>query len=433
MKKLLLIVFLLSVGIAKSQKVEKLRVGEKIAFSKITVINQNHKDTHIELPNGKTTIDRFVLIYFYSPDKPIKELMAFNNEVERILNKFQNNSCKGASEIEYVTICASKDFKTWENILNETGYNKPKFTGKKINGLAEKGLKDKLLEIFKVTDMPSLFLVNPKGRLYLETNNVEELNKTFLNICRNSSNATADLTGKILGGEKGRTPLTEQKVYLIKGENDTINNTLTDNFGDFVFKQVDTTQKLSIRLEASAKNLKSQKVYLAKQSGEVVSEFKKSSSGTFEYKLLTVDVATLSEIEDEEDITMKYKKFSSSNKKDFTIAENIYYDLGKYNIVTQSEIILDKVIGIMNASPNVKLEVISHTDAQGDDAANLKLSEQQSEAVINYLISKGISTSRLKGIGKGEHEIRNRCTNGVSCSDKEHEYNRRTEFKFIKN
>lgn len=120
-------------------------------------------------------------------------------------------------------------------------------------------------------------------------------------------------------------------------------------------------------------------------------------------------------------------------QKDLTVTENIYYELAKYNIVTESEIVLDKVIVILKASPNVKLEVISHTDAQGDDASNLKLSENRSNAVIDYLVSKGIEKSRLKGIGKGELEIRNRCVNGVSCSDKEQEYNRRTEFKFIKN
>ena len=91
------------------------------------------------------------------------------------------------------------------------------------------------------------------------------------------------------------------------------------------------------------------------------------------------------------------------------------------------------MIVILKASPSVKLEVVSHTDSQGDDASNLKLSENRSNAVISYLVSKGIDRSRLKAVGKGELEIRNRCANGVNCSDKEHEYNRRTEFKFIKN
>jgi outer membrane protein OmpA-like peptidoglycan-associated protein len=115
-----------------------------------------------------------------------------------------------------------------------------------------------------------------------------------------------------------------------------------------------------------------------------------------------------------------------------TINENIYYELGKYAVLTESEIALDKVLVILNANPTVQLQVISHTDAQGDDASNLKLSEMRSNAVIDYLVNMGISRSRLKAIGKGESEIRNHCANGVTCSDKEQEYNRRTEFKFIK-
>jgi outer membrane protein OmpA-like peptidoglycan-associated protein len=51
---------------------------------------------------------------------------------------------------------------------------------------------------------------------------------------------------------------------------------------------------------------------------------------------------------------------------------------------------------------------------------------------VSYLNSQGIDIKRLKAEGKGETEIRNRCVNGIDCSDKEHEYNRRTEFKFSK-
>lgn len=420
--------------LVKAQKSDKLRVGEKIPFSRIVVLNQDKKSTNIDLPNGKNTTDRFVLVYFYSPDKTIKELIAFNNDIERILNKYQNNSCKGASEIEYVTVCVEKDFSKWQTLLTETNYTKSKFTGKKTNYLAEVGIKDKAVNAFKVSKMPSLFLVNPKGRLYLETDSFEVLEKTFQNICKvNAAYSTADISGKLLIGDKNKSPLTEHNVYLVKGNTDTINKTATDGFGDFVFKQIDTNQNLSIRIEQNNKTKGGPKVYLAKQNGEIVSEFKKNSAGNFEYKLLAVDVEKLSVLEEDDDITMKYKKFNATNKKDLTVSENIYYELAKYNIITESEIVLDKVLLILKASPNVKLEVISHTDAQGDDASNLKLSENRSNSVIDYLISKGISKTRLKGIGKGELEIRNRCANGVSCSDKEQEYNRRTEIKFIKN
>ncbi len=434
MKKIILFTSILLSFFANAQKSEKLRVGEKIPFSRIVVVNQDKKSTNIDLPNAKSTADRFVLVYFYSGEKTTKELIAFNNDVERILNKYQNNSCKGASDIEYVTICVEKDYSKWQSILAETNYSKSKFTGKKTNYLAEGGLKDKAVTAFKVSKMPSLFLVNPKGRLYLETDSFEVLEKTFQNICKvNAAYSTADISGKLLMGDKAKSPLTEHQVYLVKGNTDTINKTSTDGFGDFVFKQVDTTQNLSIRIEQNNKTKGGPKVYLAKQNGEVVSEFKKNALGNFEYKLLAVDVAKLSELEEDDDITMKYKKFNSTTNKNLTVTENIYYESAKYNILTESEIVLDKVLVILNASPNVILEVISHTDSQGDDASNLKLSENRSNAVIDYLVSKGINRTRLKAVGKGEIEIRNRCANGVACSDKEHEYNRRTEFKFIKN
>ena len=434
MKKIVSYLFIIVCFSSMAQKSDKLRVGERIPVSKFEVINQNKKVLPIDLPNGKSLTDRFVLVYFYSANSYIKDLISFNSDVERILNKFQNNACKGASEIEYVTICIEKDFQKWQTLLIETNYNKQKFTGKKTNYLTRDGINDKAVLAFKATTTPCLFLVNPKGRLYVETDSVSVLDKTFQNICKaNSSSATADVSGKILIGDKSRVPLIQHNVYLIKENTDTINKTMTDNFGDFVFIKIDTTQSLSIKIEQNAKTNAKTKVFLAKQTGEVVSEFKKNASGDFEYRLLDLDIIKLTVIEEDEDITMKYKKFNSTGKKDLVVDEAVYYDLGKCVIIVESEIIFDKVIEILNAFPSVKLEVISHTDAQGDDDSNLKLSQNRSNAVVKYLITKGINTERLKAIGKGETEIRNRCANNVNCSDKEQEFNRRTEFKFVKN
>ena len=116
-----------------------------------------------------------------------------------------------------------------------------------------------------------------------------------------------------------------------------------------------------------------------------------------------------------------------------SVSENVYYESGKFNITYEGELILDKVISILKANPNVMLDVISHTDALGDDASNLVLSQKRSNSAIEYLTAKGVDISRLKAIGKGESAITNRCLNGVECSDKEHEFNRRTEFNFNKN
>jgi outer membrane protein OmpA-like peptidoglycan-associated protein len=106
----------------------------------------------------------------------------------------------------------------------------------------------------------------------------------------------------------------------------------------------------------------------------------------------------------------------------------IYFDFDKYDIRKDSEIEVQKVIAAMEKYPSLKIKVNSHTDSRGRDAYNLWLSQKRAESTVNYMISKGIAESRLKGEGYGENKLVNRCANGVRCSAKEHELNRRSEF-----
>lgn len=428
-----LILLLLSELLCSAQK--KLRQGQLIPVSRLEVFDKNDKRAEIDLPNAKTSSDRFVLVLFFTSDQPLKKIVEINQKIEQTLNRFQNNACKGASEIEYMTICAGKDVKVWQNYLNEGNFANSKFTGKKTNYLAKGGVEDKAVKAFAVDKFPSFYVVNPKGRLWLETDSAEALERAFRNICRtNASSSTADIAGKLLTGEQNKMPLADHKVFLVNQKQDTLKTAKTDSYGDFLFQKVDTAaQILSIRLEHNER-ISGQKIFLAKQNGDIVKEFTKNAKGVFEYRLLKAEIIELSPVEeDEDDITLKYKKFDISGLKNLSVTENIYYESGKYNVTYEGELVLDKVLLILNANPAVKLDVISHTDSQGDDASNMTLSEKRSAAVVDYLVSKGIDKSRLRAIGKGETMIRNRCLNGVACSNKEHEHNRRTEFYFSKN
>lgn len=432
MKNLLAVAFLFPVLLGFGQK--KLREGEKIPFTKVAVFNAEDKKTDIDLPNGKTTTDKFVLVLFFNTKQPLKQMVDINQKIEQTLNRFQNNACKGASEIEYVTICAEENPEVWKKYLADANLNNSKFHGKKTNYLAKKGIKDEVLKAFCVDKFPSFFLVNPKGRLWLETDSAAALDEAFRGICRtNPAASTADIAGKLLIGEKEKKPLIQQVVYLVNQKLDTLKSTITDAFGDFTFGKVDTTQNLTIHIAPSEKTKSGPLVFLAKLTGEIISEFKRSPKGDFEYKLLKADVTILSPLEESDDIILKYKKFEKSGSKNLLASENIYYELNKFTVTLEGELILDKVITILNANPNVNLEVISHTDSRGEDGANLTLSQKRSNAVTDYLSSKGIDKARLKAIGKGESDIKNRCGNGIECSDKEHEFNRRTEFNFTKN
>lgn len=108
--------------------------------------------------------------------------------------------------------------------------------------------------------------------------------------------------------------------------------------------------------------------------------------------------------------------------------ENIYYDFDKFNIRPDAEPALDALVNIMKENP-ITIELSSHTDCRGSFAYNDKLSLRRAESAVNYLVANGVEASRLTFKGYGEHQLVNKCADGVPCTAAEHQANRRTEFR----
>ena len=108
---------------------------------------------------------------------------------------------------------------------------------------------------------------------------------------------------------------------------------------------------------------------------------------------------------------------------------NIYYDFDDWKILPESEPSLTYLTELMEDYPDMVIELSSHTDARGVSTYNQKLSQRRAESAKEWLVGNGIDDSRIKPVGYGESVILNHCKNGVRCSDDEHRFNRRTEFK----
>lgn len=121
----------------------------------------------------------------------------------------------------------------------------------------------------------------------------------------------------------------------------------------------------------------------------------------------------------------------SSNNKIIINTDIIYFDVNKSDIRPDAALELNKVVAIMKKYPELIVESASYTDSRGNDDYNQKLSERRARSSMNYIISKGISSSRISGKGYGEIKPVNKCINGVWCNDKAHQLNRRTEFVVI--
>ena len=111
--------------------------------------------------------------------------------------------------------------------------------------------------------------------------------------------------------------------------------------------------------------------------------------------------------------------------------EPLYYDLDKYYIRSTDSLRLNKIIKLLNKYPDIKLEIASHTDSRATKEYNIKLSENRTNSVVEYLVNNGISRDRLVAKWYGESQPVNGCVDGVECTEEQHQLNRRTEFKII--
>lgn len=114
----------------------------------------------------------------------------------------------------------------------------------------------------------------------------------------------------------------------------------------------------------------------------------------------------------------------------------IYFDLGKYNIRKDAAVELEKIVKIMNEYPSMVVELGSHTDCRATAAFNMKLSDNRAKASAEYIKKKISNPERIYGKGYGESKLKNGCAcEGAvksTCTEAEHQENRRTEFIIIK-
>ncbi len=105
------------------------------------------------------------------------------------------------------------------------------------------------------------------------------------------------------------------------------------------------------------------------------------------------------------------------------LKQTVFFDTNKTTIKPVSFALLNDVASAMTDNPKITVEVQGHTDSQGDDAFNMKLSQGRAESVRTYLIKKGVSADRMvpKGYGESVPIADNRTADGRA-------ENRRVEF-----
>jgi len=209
------------------------------------------------------------------------------------------------------------------------------------------------------------------------------------------------VSGKVKDLSTG-TPLSGAKIAIFNSENEVVSETLSKNDGSF-------------NMEANCKEGDYKIVALKDEYDEGNEVFKINNANDTEGLIVALDK------------TVKRAPVGTDLAKYLNIAP-IYFDLDKSFIRPDAEITLNKVIEYLNVFPDMHIQVQSHTDVKAGTAYNLRLSKRRAKETMAYLIAKGISEERISQEGFGESKLVNNCTTRESCTDEQHEENRRSEF-----
>jgi outer membrane protein OmpA-like peptidoglycan-associated protein len=104
-------------------------------------------------------------------------------------------------------------------------------------------------------------------------------------------------------------------------------------------------------------------------------------------------------------------------------SKQIRFKLASAELDPASVPLLDQLYGLSRRCPEARMRVEGHTDAQGDAAANLRLSQRRAQAVVAALAQRGLPASRLQAQGFGEDRLLD-----PGSTPEAHERNRRIEF-----
>jgi outer membrane protein OmpA-like peptidoglycan-associated protein len=109
------------------------------------------------------------------------------------------------------------------------------------------------------------------------------------------------------------------------------------------------------------------------------------------------------------------------------ILRGVNFDYNKSNIKSEFVPILDEAAQTLKDNPDINVRISGHTDSIGTDDYNQRLSERRAQAVKQYLVSKGIASSRLSTEGRGEREPVAQNTKGGRDNPEGRAMNRRAE------
>ncbi len=177
-------------------------------------------------------------------------------------------------------------------------------------------------------------------------------------------------------------------------------------------------------------SVKDKKIYsgVTKENGKFDVLIPKGDKYKVKYKAFTSDADyTILEVPDNKGELLEFEVTIQFELPKQYELDYVYFESGKAIITTASFKELDLLVEYLQLKKNLVIEISGHTDNVGNPELNLKLSQDRANAVRDYLVKKGIATSRV--IPKGYGDTKPIASNDTDAGKQK---NRRTEVRVVK-
>ena len=176
------------------------------------------------------------------------------------------------------------------------------------------------------------------------------------------------------------------KVFSVTGE---IDNRETNQKIDGALVRIIGTDGTNLKMRADGGRFQ---LKLKPETEYVIAAFK---DGFLNDKVRTSTIG----LEDSKDFRFQFKLAPTDEP---IKVNNINYAFGSFEVTEESKVSLDSVAQLLTLNPTITIELMAHTDHVGSNEFNSELSQKRAQAVVDYLISKGINPARMVAKGYGE-------------------------------
>ena len=272
-------------------------------------------------------------------------------------------------------------------------------------------------------------------------------------------------------------PIPNVRVELFNAANKLVKNSITEKDGSYTFTvECETLYKVlgtktgyengskSIRTDRERAAIKNgdlsllsikekerqQQLQLEKQKEEEIARFKRENEKKLRLEKEAIEKAKLQkrlEEEQKKKLIAKQKEERAKKIEDAIQTEDaivkdkdvtyiktkeIHFDYSLWYLRRETRERLKVVVATMDKYPKMVVEIGSHTDIRGNSKYNKDLSQKRADAVKDFLVGNGIAEQRIIAKGYGESQPIVKCGSEETCTEEDHEWNRRCEFTIIR-